>query len=212
MRLSAGRRLLRRRSLRSPPLSRLPELVERLSAREPERADEPGRPLAAVAVVLAPDPDALLLIRRAERAGDHWSGHLALPGGRWGPGDPDLVATARRETREETGVDLEGLDPAAALDDLVPRNPILPPILVRPFVFLLPAQTPLVPNHELSGAWWVPLDSLTRPGILRAYEYRREGSSVQTEGYYLDVGVLWGMTERILTPLIRLFAPPAPIR
>ena len=39
---------------------------------------------AAVSIVLAPNPDSLLLIRRAERTGDPWGGHMALPGGRRG--------------------------------------------------------------------------------------------------------------------------------
>ena len=198
--------MLRRRLRRTSPLSRLDLLLERLAARTPRRADEPGRPLAAVSVVLAPDPDALLLIRRAEREGDHWSGHLALPGGRWSEGDADLVATARRETLEETGVDLHSASPIAALDDLVPRNPILPPILVRPFVFTLPEQVPLQPNHEVAGAWWVPIEALLDPAALRPYEYRRQDRSVQAIGYHLEIGVLWGMTERILTPLLDLFS------
>jgi ADP-ribose pyrophosphatase YjhB (NUDIX family) len=197
-----------RRRLRTAPLSRLELLLERLAARTPLRADEPGRPLAAVSVVLAPDPDAILLIRRAEREGDHWSGHLALPGGRWSEGDEDLVATARRETFEETSVDLHGADPIAALDDLVPRSPVLPPILVRPFVFVLPAQAPIRPNHEVAGAWWVPIETLLDPGALRPYEYRRQNRSVQAVGYHLEIGVLWGMTERILTPLLDLFSAP----
>ena len=197
-----------RRRLRTAPLSRLNLLLDRLAARTPVRTDEPGRPLAAVSVVLAPDPDAVLLIRRAEREGDHWSGHLALPGGRWSEGDEDLVATARRETFEETAVDLHGADPVAALDDLVPRNPVLPPILVRPFVFVLPAQMPIRPNHEVAGAWWVPIEALLNPAALRPYEYRRLNRSVQSVGYHLEIGVLWGMTERIMTPLLDLFSAP----
>src|SRR3712207_7728770 len=36
-----------------------------------------------------------------------WSGHMALPGGGWEPGDKDVYDTARRETLEEIGVDLD---------------------------------------------------------------------------------------------------------
>ena len=102
--------------------------------------DDPSLIWAAVAVVLAPDPDAILLIRRAERTGDPWSGHIALPGGRREPADPDLVATAIRETGEEVGIALEPERPGGSLRDVVPRTPALPPIAVRPFVFILPAR------------------------------------------------------------------------
>ncbi|HEU5217398.1 MAG TPA: NUDIX domain-containing protein, partial [Gemmatimonadales bacterium] len=107
---------------RARPLSRIPALIARLAERTAHQEHFPDRPQAAVAVILAPDPDSVLLIRRAEREGDKWSGHLALPGGRWSPGDPDLAATARRETIEEVGVDLSGVTVAAELDDLAPRT------------------------------------------------------------------------------------------
>ncbi len=81
-------------------LSRIPELAGRLAARLPALIEDPERPLAAVAVVIAPDPDSILLIRRADREGDWWSGQLAFPGGRWSPDDARLVDTATRETRE----------------------------------------------------------------------------------------------------------------
>ena len=35
----------------------------------------------------------LLFIRRSEREGDPWSGHVAFPGGRRSADDPDLPAT-----------------------------------------------------------------------------------------------------------------------
>jgi hypothetical protein len=35
-------------------------------------------------------------------------------------------------------------------------------------------------------------------------EYRRSETVVRGSGYHLEAGVLWGMTERILTPLLEL--------
>ncbi|HET9512400.1 MAG TPA: NUDIX domain-containing protein, partial [Gemmatimonadales bacterium] len=61
---------------------------------------------AAVSLICVRDPDALLLIRRADRDGDPWSGQLGLPGGRKSPADADLLSTAIRETFEEVGIDL----------------------------------------------------------------------------------------------------------
>jgi len=51
------------------------------------------------------DPE-VLLIKRAARPGDRWTSHIALPGGRREPGDPNDRATSERETREETGLEL----------------------------------------------------------------------------------------------------------
>jgi 8-oxo-dGTP pyrophosphatase MutT (NUDIX family) len=207
---AARRRLLRRGLSRAPALSRIPALAARLESRPPRREDLPDRPLAAVAIVLAPDPDSILLIRRAEREGDHWSGQIALPGGRWSPSDPDLLATAKRETLEEVGVDLSRAPLVAALDDLAPRTPVLPPILVRPFVFTLPGSAALLPNAEVAGAWWIPLDQLLRPEIKGPIEFERAGALIRAPAYRLEQGVLWGMTERILTPILELFRATAP--
>ncbi len=184
--------------------SRIPRLLERLAGHRPREEDLPDRPRAAVSVVLAPGPDSILLIRRAEREGDRWSGQLAFPGGRWSPGDTDLIETARRETREEVGLDLGAAPVIATLDDLAPRTPVLPPILVRPFVFALPRQAPLTTSEEVAAAWWVPVDLFLQPGALGPVEFERFGTLMRNVGYMLPTGILWGMTERILTPLIEL--------
>ena len=51
------------------------------------------------------DPE-ILFIKRAGRAGDRWSGHTALPGGKRDTEDADDLAAAIRETKEEVGLDL----------------------------------------------------------------------------------------------------------
>jgi 8-oxo-dGTP pyrophosphatase MutT (NUDIX family) len=158
-----------------------------------------------VAVVLAPDPDTILLIRRAERTGDPWSGHIALPGGRREPADPDLVATAIRETQEELGIELTREDLAGSLEDVVPRTPVLPPIAVRPYVFILPAQPALIPNAEVASAHWVIIDHLLRPDTHHPVRLEISGQSRQVQAYQLEDGIVWGMTERILTGLISHF-------
>lgn len=189
---------------RSAPnrLSRIPELAARFAARPPALIEDADRPLAAVAVILAPDPDSILLIRRADRDGDSWSGHIAFPGGRWSPADAGLVDTAMRETREEVGLELSSGALIGTMDDLAPRTSVLPPILVRPFVFTHPSREPLVLNREVAEAWWLPLDGFLAHGMFQPVEFQRYGTLVRTMGYRLDQGVLWGMSERILTPLL----------
>ncbi|MGQ0702302.1 MAG: NUDIX hydrolase [Gemmatimonadales bacterium] len=166
--------------------------------------DAASRPWAAVAVVLAARPDPVLLIRRAEREGDVWSGHLAFPGGRAAPGELDLLETARREAREEVGLDLSGVAPIGQLDDLATRTPILPSLSIRPFVFAIPNPQPLTPNREVAAAHWVPLESFFRPGVRGTIEYPRYGTLARAPAYHLDIGALWGITQRILTPLLEL--------
>jgi 8-oxo-dGTP pyrophosphatase MutT (NUDIX family) len=182
---------------------RLATLKERLANHPETAADDPSLIWAAVAVLIAPDPDATLLIRRADRPGDPWSGHMALPGGRREPDDLDLLATAIRETREEVGVELDRGQLLGALDDVVPRNPVLPPIAVRPFAFLLPARPVLVLNPEVAATQWVRLEDLRQPGGYHLATLEIAGQMRDVQAYRLADAIVWGMTERILTAFLR---------
>ena len=163
---------------------------------------------AAVALIVAPDPDAFLLIRRADRAGDPWSGHLALPGGRWHADDADLLATAIRETHEEVGIILEPTNLGGTLPDVVPRTPVLPPISIRPFLFNLAERPPIVPNPEVAGTAWVELASLRRPGARHELAMDIRGEQRTFPAYRTPLGSVWGLTERILSLLLSQ-PPPA---
>lgn len=153
-------------------------------------------------MLLAPDPVRLLLIRRAERVGDPWSGQLALPGGRHEVGDADLLATALRETHEEVGLEVSRAAHRATLDDLAPVIPVLPPILVRPFVFEVDDLAIPRVSNEVAAVGWVELDRLIVPDSYRSTTIEVRGAPREVQGYHLDEGLLWGMTERILDPLI----------
>ncbi len=180
----------------------LDRLIAELQQRHPVQSSDADRPRAAVALLLVADPDRLLVIRRADREGDPWSGQLALPGGRYHTGDADLLATAVRETEEETGVRLERQWCRAQLDDLVPRTPTLPPIMVRPFLFLLPAVIEPGLSNEVAHAAWIPLADLAAEGVYRPQTLEVRGVARTVDGYHLPEGLLWGMTERILTPVL----------
>jgi len=170
-------------------------------------ASDGSRRLAAIALVLRPgsgplgeiEPE-LLMIKRAEAEGDPWSGHVACPGGRMDPGDHDLERTAIRETWEETGVDLarDGLV-LGALDDISPRSPTLPPIIVRPFIAVVKPEIEIVQSSEVAEAFWVPLTALreraawgTAMVAVRGYGQR------QVMAFRHGEYTVWGLTERVL--------------
>ena len=173
----------------------LARLAERLASRPPRVVENPSLTPAAVSVT-----------RRAEREDDRWSGHMAFPGGRKSAEDADLLATARRETLEEVGVDLAGALLLGTLDDVATQNPALPPLVVRPFVLAIPRPVPLRPNYEVAGAVWVLLQEFRSPGVFRPFEFSARGTRQLLPGYHLEAGLVWGMTEQILTPLLTLIA------
>jgi 8-oxo-dGTP pyrophosphatase MutT (NUDIX family) len=184
-------------------------IARRLMAR-PGRIVVPDTParLAAVALVLRTAGEGaleLLMIHRAERAGDPWSGHIALPGGRHEPADRDLRDTAVRETLEETGIDLDAAGRIlGTLDDLHPRTPVLPPIVVRPYVGIVAPDVPILPSDEVASAFWVPLAELREPARWVDTVVPVRGAPLTVTAFRHGEHVVWGMTERLLRQFISI--------
>jgi 8-oxo-dGTP pyrophosphatase MutT (NUDIX family) len=171
----------------------------KLSSYTSVRDNPEGRFEAAVALVLVPEEDGLelLLIKRTEREDDPWSGQIALPGGRIEEEDGDLLDTAIRETFEETAVDLTRGELLGELDDLCTTNPLLPPMLVRPFVFRLEQKQAVTPNEEVSDHFWISLETLLGSRVTEELEVR--GYSLTVKGFRFGPNLVWGMTNQILT-------------
>jgi 8-oxo-dGTP pyrophosphatase MutT (NUDIX family) len=187
------------------------ELRGALGARPHEHVADENAQRAAVALVLregARGPE-VLFIRRAEHPGDPWSGQIAFPGGRAEPGETDLRRTAVRETREETGLDLEkgslflgALDELRALARLRPMN-----LCIAPFVFGLRGPVELQPSEEVWSLHWIPLRGLLDPGSQGSFEYRQEGTVLVLPCIKVDGLVIWGLTHRMFQSLRSLLPP-----
>jgi 8-oxo-dGTP pyrophosphatase MutT (NUDIX family) len=151
----------------------------------------------------------LLMIKRAEAENDPWSGHIACPGGRMEPGDHDLAVTAVRETLEETGVDVARDGRLLGyLDELHPRAPSLPEIVIRPYVALVRAEVEIVPSAEVAEAFWVPISALREQtawgvGMVAVRGGERTVSVFQYGSY-----TVWGLTERVLRQFLAYIAEP----
>lgn len=195
--------MLRRRLPIPLSLSNLARLRERLAGEPPDTEDDPSLIWAAVALIIVPAPDSVLLIRRAERTGDPWGGHMALPGGRREAQDRDLLSTVIRETREEVGIHLLHEDLAGPLPDVIPRTPVLPPIAVRPFIFQLTTRPDLSLNPEVATARWVGIGHLIRPEIHHPVRIEVAGQARLVQAFELDDAIVWGMTERILSSFLQ---------
>jgi 8-oxo-dGTP pyrophosphatase MutT (NUDIX family) len=152
---------------------------------------------AAVAVVLHDEPaPRVLLMKRAERAGDPWSGHISLPGGGYQASDGDLRVTAIRETREELGIELDGARLLGNLAPLSPRAPGGTAIAVTPLVFATSATLEPVCGPEALEAFWLPL-ALAASGALDG-RHQLPASQLTFPSWTYEGHVIWGLTRRIL--------------
>ncbi len=172
-------------------------------------AQAPSRELvqprrAAVAMVLGPGEGqgalgsalSVLLVRRSEREGDPWSGHMALPGGHAQPEDADLLHTARRETLEEVGIDLANAELLGQLDDVSPMRSS--DMAVRPFVFWAETPQSITLSAEVAEVIWVPLDALASDALRTTRDVAVRGSTLRVPAYVIEERVVWGMTYHLL--------------
>jgi 8-oxo-dGTP pyrophosphatase MutT (NUDIX family) len=174
---------------------------------------------AAVAMVLRPGaagPE-VLLIERAERSDDPWSGHMALPGGRMGSIDASPRAAAERETEEEVGLRLTGAEALGQLDDLEGRHAGRPAgLVISAFVYHVQGAPPLCLNREVREALWVPLEALLAPGHHVEWRFARQPTGLPAYPGIV-VGdparqVVWGLTYRFLERFFEIVGRPLPDR
>jgi 8-oxo-dGTP pyrophosphatase MutT (NUDIX family) len=167
-----------------------------------------------VAVVLAARASELdvLLMTRVERAGDRWSGQVSLPGGHRGADDADLLATALRETREETGVDLRA---AGRLLGSLPRVQARArgrtlELWITPFVFLVTAAVPVRHGPEASEVFWLPLSRAARGAFDSGMPHPDDPLAAPLPCWRYDGRTIWGLTYGMLQSLaLRLRLVPA---
>jgi 8-oxo-dGTP pyrophosphatase MutT (NUDIX family) len=194
--------------LANPDIARLARALAQTPGKQEQ--PEPHYKWAAIAVTLRLGPGGapeLLMIKRAERAGDPWSGNVACPGGRMEPGDADLAATAMRETHEEIGVDLARVGRIiGTLDDLSPRTPLLPPIVIRPFVVAAPSELSIKASEEVASWFWVPLSAVRDAASWGTGMVLIRGVPHDERVFTFGEHRVWGLTERVLRQLVQLLS------
>ena len=186
------------------------DIRTRLAAHRPMRfAPTRGTLQAAVAIILrerADDTD-MLLIKRAEKEGDPWSGDMAFPGGHREPQDIDLAAAALRETEEEIGLTV---DRANMIGELSQQRPTrrASDMLVAPYVFYLEGDPSFDLSDEVDAVVWSPLAPMHGGGSHASEERLVAGVPTPFNGYRVRDGhFVWGLTYRMIETLFEVLDP-----
>lgn len=161
---------------------------------------------AAVAMVLRERDGQLqtLMIERAIRAGDPWSGHMAFPGGMLERWDAHSLAAARRETLEEVGLDTSrDTRVLGRLSDRVSRSHRgRLPMIITPYVFALENRPALKINYEVADTLWVPLDFLAERENRQRMQWRHRGLDLDLPCYFYCDRRIWGLSLMMLDELM----------
>ena len=176
---------------------------------------KPSAGRAAVAIMVREGSDAteMLMIRRATREGDPWSGHMGFPGGRRDPGDPSNFSCALRETWEEIGVDLaEWGTPLGELSDVnTGWRKDRPEMLVTPFIFQVSELPAMTPNHEVDDIVWVPLHFLLNEQNREPLEWEWKGQKMETDSFLYSTYRIWGLSLMMIDEMMGLLRALVPI-
>lgn len=193
---------------------------ERLGAHVPvrsESSDSSGDAHAAVAIVFREGDRSVevLLIERAVREGDPWSGQMAFPGGRLDRSDESSQAAAQRETFEEVGIELAQAEYLGRLDDIVGNPSTSPTLVVAAHAFFLSGNQEFVlAPDEVQSAFWFPLSDMLERS--RSVEYtipnRPEARYPGILVGIPDRHVVWGLTYRFFENLMIVLGHSIPGR
>lgn len=184
-------------------LTQLEKRLERHT--KPTHGFGPVQKRAAVAIMMrqAEGDVELLMIRRATRDGDPWSGHMGFPGGRRDPEDRDDLHCAKRETWEEIGAKLD--DCAELICALGEVNtgwrPDRPEMLVAPFVFAVRNTPAFDPNYEVDEIVWVPFSFLLDEGNRIPMKWQWRGEQVESDSYLFENRRIWGLSLMMIDEL-----------
>lgn len=152
----------------------------------------PGTP-SAVLVPIIERPGgghALLFTVRSQEVRDH-KGEISFPGGVRHDEDPDLLATAIRETGEELGLRAESLEILGALP---PVHTVVSGYVIVPFVALVRGRPELDPSPaEIAEVVELQIMDLARVEEEVTIEAQRAWFA-----YSLDGHTVWGATGRIV--------------
>ena len=183
------------------------EVIDRLSV-----VEAPAEPLpskrAAVAISLrsgVSGPE-ILMIQRAVREGDPWSGHMGFPGGRRDASDVTDEVCAKRETREEISFDLDTHgELVCQLSDVnTGWRADRPEMLVAPFIFKVDSTPSFELNHEVDDTLWVPLNFLLDDANRGRHQWDWRGEVLESDAFTYDGRLIWGLSLMMIDELLEI--------
>ena len=169
---------------------------------------------AAVAIILRESEQGpqVLMVKRADRKGDPWSGDMAFPGGKHDLEDTNSLATARRETFEEIGLDISASRLyVGRLSELTSLSHGLNRLMViTPHVFILEDEALFNMNHEVKEVIWIPLEFFLLKSNRTKFTWQSGILKLNVSCYFYQQFKVWGLSLTMLDRLLHIIEKPGP--
>ena len=188
------------------------EVIDRLSiVASPAEPLPSKRAAVAISLRLGVSGPEMLMIQRAVREGDPWSGHMGFPGGRKDASDATDVACAKRETLEEIGFDLDTYgELICQLSDVnTGWRADRPEMLVAPFIFRVDSTPDFELNHEVDDTIWVPLSFLLDDANRSRHQWDWRGEVLESDAFTYDNRLIWGLSLMMIDELLEIIGSRA---
>jgi len=148
--------------------------------------------LASVLIIIYEDPPKILMTKKPVSMAHH-GGEISFPGGKYVQSDNDLLETALRETKEETGLEISKSDVIGQLKHVTTLNS---GFTILPFVCILDEITDLVANSEVEMFLQIPLGT-----FLETLENDLDSNHNSIQEMYIftfQKNLIWGASARML--------------
>ena len=148
--------------------------------------------LSSVLIIIFGDSPKILMIKKPVTM-NHHGGEIAFPGGKISNKDQDLVDTAIRETKEETGI---GVIREQIIGQLKPVTTLNSGFTILPFVCILDEIDELIPNSEVDEFLEIPFVPFLR--TLANDSDPKHNSIQEMYTFTFENHLVWGASARML--------------
>ena len=138
------------------------------------------------------EPSKILMIKKPITINQH-GGEIAFPGGKITDEDEDLLDTAIRETREETGISVTRNQ---IIGQLKPVTTLNSGFTILPFICILNEVNELIPNSEVEEFLKIPFMSLLK--TLSDDKDPEHNSIQEMYTFTFQNHIIWGASARML--------------
>jgi 8-oxo-dGTP pyrophosphatase MutT (NUDIX family) len=173
---------------------------EDIDTEHPDTLTEPLRPAAVLVLVVnhAAGPT-VLFTQRTAHLHDH-AGQISFPGGRRDPEDINAIATALRETEEETGVAIEKIQLLGQLPDYITGTGYC----VTPIVGWIEPPVAYTPDpFEVAECFEVPLAFLLDEKNHKRESKLYKGKMRSYHAIPFEQRYIWGATAGMLISMFQ---------